>query len=121
MTRSAFHPSATAYRIDAPAPLPPGGDMIDAIVRFADQRTEMGAGRTLLRLSSGRLAQAEVMLALGANLRRAGEIGVLWDERDEEVVRVVDDARLKPQAHAWWEDYYERFDLDEEVEQRRAA
>jgi hypothetical protein len=111
----------TAYRIDAPAPGLPSGDMIDAIVRFADQRSDAGAGRVLLRLSAGRLAQAEVMLALGHNLRRAGEVGVVWDERDEEVVRVVDDARLKPQAHAWWEDYYERFDLGEEIEQRRAA
>jgi hypothetical protein len=112
---------ADAYRIDPPAPCVPGIDAIDAIVRFADIRTDMGPGRVLLHLSAGRLAQAEVMMALGHNLRRAGEIGVVWDEQEEEVVRVVDDARLKPQAHAWWEDYYERFDLGEEEEQRRAA
>ncbi|MDB5431454.1 MAG: hypothetical protein JWP35_2570 [Caulobacter sp.] len=110
-----------SYRIDAPAPRLPGYDMIDAIVRFADQRTDMGSGRVLLRLSAGRRAQAEVMLALGHDLRRAGEIGVVWDERDEEVVRIVDDARLKPAAHSWWEDYFDRFDNGEEEQQRRAA
>lgn len=112
---------AAAYRIDAPAARLPGGDMIDAIVRFADVRRDLGAGRVELRLSSGRLAQAEVMLALGGDLRRAGEVGVVWDEDEEEVIRVVDDARLKPAAHAWWEDYFDRFDLIEEEEQRRAA
>lgn len=111
---------AAAYRIDAPTARLPGGDMIDAIVRFADQRTDLGAGQVMLRLSAGRLAQAEVMLALGSDLRLAGEVGVVWDEDEDEVIRVVDDARMKPAAHAWWEDYFDRFDGEFE-EQRRAA
>ena len=114
--------SPVPYRIDAPAPRLPGRDMIDAIVRLADLRTDMGGGRVVLRLSAGRLAQADAIMALGPDLRRAGEIGVVWNERDDEFVRIIDDARARPQAHSWWEDYFDRYDAaDEEPEQQRRA
>jgi hypothetical protein len=121
MARIASYTAAPAYPIAACAPRRPDAAMIDAIVRHADLRTDMGSGRVLLRLSAGRLAQAEVIFALGGDLRRAGEIGVVWNEHDDEFVRVVDDARARPQALSWWEDYFDRYDLGEEVEQRRAA
>lgn len=112
--------SAAPYRLDRAAPAAPALDMVDAIVRFADVRRDLGGGRVELRMSPGRLAQADALMALGSQVRRAAEIAVIFDEREDEVVRTIDDARLKPQAHAWWEDYYDRFDMIEE-EARLAA
>ena len=70
--------------------------MIDAILRFRDVEVDQGGQCTLLRLSERRLHDAEVMGALGADCRRAANVAILWNERESEIVRVLEglDARL---------------------------
>jgi hypothetical protein len=76
-------------------PLPPAA-VIDAVLRFHDVEVDQGGQRTLLRLSERRLHDAEVMRALGADCRRAANVAILWNERESEIIRVLEgaDARL---------------------------
>lgn len=75
-------------RRPARAPLP--GAVVSAVVRFSDILVDQGSGRTLMRLSSERLADPEVRTWLGEALPRAAGVSVLWDERQEEIVRVFE-------------------------------
>ncbi|MET0294246.1 MAG: hypothetical protein ABW042_04460 [Phenylobacterium sp.] len=70
------------------APLP--GAVVSAVVRFSDILVDQGAGRTLMRMSNDRLADPEVRTWLGEALPRAAGVSVLWDERQEEIVRVFE-------------------------------
>jgi hypothetical protein len=71
-------------------PLP--GAVVDAVLRFHDQAEDQGLGRTLLRLSAGRLNDREVESWLGENARRAAGVAILWDERESEIIRVMEAA-----------------------------
>jgi len=71
-----------------PAPLP--GDVIDAVLRFHDEEHDQGGGRTLLRLSTQRLRDRNVARALGVNARRAAGVTILWNEREGEIIRVLE-------------------------------
>jgi hypothetical protein len=74
-------------------PRPPSGEIISAVLRFADIEEDMGGGRTHYRLSDKRLRQREVRKALGKEgVARAADVGVVWDERQDEIVRVYDRA-----------------------------
>jgi hypothetical protein len=74
-------------------PRPPTGDIINAVLRYADIEEDLGGGRTLNRLSERRLRQREVRSALGKDgVKRAAEVSVVWDEREEQVFRVFDQA-----------------------------
>jgi hypothetical protein len=74
----------------APAPLP--GAVVDAVLRFHDEAQEQGGGRTLLRLSPQRLREPEVEAALGALAPRAARVSILWNERESEIIRVLEAA-----------------------------
>jgi hypothetical protein len=76
------------------APLP--GTVIDALLRYHDEAQDQGCGRTLLRFSARRLRDAEVQAALGDHAARAAGVSILWNEREEEIIRVFEaaDARL---------------------------
>ncbi|WP_141653118.1 hypothetical protein [Phenylobacterium immobile] len=69
-------------------PLP--GAVIDAVLRYHDQAQDQGAGRTLLSLSAGRLGDLEVSRALGELTDRAGRVGILWNERESQIIRVME-------------------------------
>ena len=71
-------------------PLP--GSVVDAVLRFHDQAEDQGLGRTLLRLSQGRLHDAEVESYLGDLTDRAAGVAILWDERESEIIRVLEAA-----------------------------
>jgi hypothetical protein len=74
-------------------PRPPSGEIISAVLRFADIEEDLGGGRTHYRLSDKRLRTREVRKALGkAGVMRAADVGVVWDERQDEIVRVLDRA-----------------------------
>lgn len=77
-----------------PAPLPAA--VIDALLRYHDETLDQGGGRTLLRLSPSRLHDPEVKAALGDQLARAAGVSILWNEREEEIIRVFEalDTRL---------------------------
>jgi hypothetical protein len=66
--------------------------VVDAVLRYHDEEQDQGAGRTLLRLSAGRLRQREVKQALGALTARAANVSILWNEREGEIIRVLEAA-----------------------------
>ncbi|TAJ69499.1 MAG: hypothetical protein EPO51_22530 [Phenylobacterium sp.] len=76
-------------------PLPPAA-VIDAVLRFHDVEVDQGGQRTLLRLSERALREPQVAAALGADARRAANIAILWNERESEIIRVLEgnDARI---------------------------
>ena len=89
-----FRPRPTAAQIEVPAFERPAlpGVVADAVLRFHDQAQDQGMGRTLLRLSAERLHHAEVAAALGDLTARAAGVAILWDERESEIVRVLEAA-----------------------------
>jgi GDP-D-mannose dehydratase len=66
--------------------------VVDAVLRFHDEEQDQGAGRTLLRLSKKRLRDAEVRAALGNQKKRAANVSILWNERESEIIRVLEAA-----------------------------
>jgi hypothetical protein len=72
------------------APLP--GAVVDAVLRYHDEAQDQGCGRTLLRLSAVRLRDAEVAGALGELAARAAGVSILWNEREGEIIRVLEAA-----------------------------
>lgn len=76
-------------------PLPPAA-VIDAILRFRDVELDQGGQRTLLRLSDRALREPQVVAALGGDTQRAANVAILWNERESEIVRVLEgvDARM---------------------------
>lgn len=75
--------------------LPPAA-VIDAVLRFHDEAHDQGGGRTLLRLSDRRLHEPEVEAVLGDLAPRAARVAILWNERESEIIRVLEmiDTRL---------------------------
>lgn len=73
-------------------PSPPPATLIDAVLRYHDEAHDQGGGRTLLRLSERRLHEPEVEAALGGDTRRAGRVSILWNERESEIIRVLESA-----------------------------
>ena len=82
-------PARALPQVERPA-LPAA--VVDAVLRFHDEEQEQGAGRTLLRLSQERLRQSEVRAALGALCARAANVSILWNEREGEIIRVLEAA-----------------------------
>lgn len=76
--------------VQAPVRSPLPGAVVTAVVQFSDILVDQGGGRTLMRLSDSRLADPEVRTWLGEAAGRAAGVSVLWDEREEEIVRVFE-------------------------------
>ena len=70
----------------------PSGDLINAILQYADVSVDMGGGRTLLRLSPRKREDAVITAPLGREAHRLADVAVLWDEDEGEIVRVLDAA-----------------------------
>lgn len=66
--------------------------VVDAVLRFHDEEQDQGAGRTLLRLSRRRLRDREIRAALGELTERAANVSILWDNREDEIIRVLEAA-----------------------------
>jgi hypothetical protein len=93
-TVRSFQPKAARpARPAGPAPLP--GAVVDAILRYHDEVVDQGGGRSLLRLSLRRLGDLEVRAALGDLATRAANVSILWNEREEEIIRVLETADLR--------------------------
>lgn len=80
--------------------LPPSAMLLSVVLEYADLRDDMGGGRVMLRLSPNRLAEADIQAMLGDELDRAGEVAVIWDEREDEVFKVLEGAAATPAAQA---------------------
>ncbi|MGA0603766.1 hypothetical protein ACO2Q3_23870 [Caulobacter sp. KR2-114] len=76
--------------------MPPSAMLISVVLEYADLRDDMGGGRVMLRLSPMRLAEAEIQAMLADELGRAGDVAVIWDEREDEVFRVLDGGAASP-------------------------
>lgn len=66
--------------------------VVDAVLRFHDQAEDQGADRTLLSLSDRRLHEPEVEAALGGHVARAAKVSILWNERESQIIRVLEAA-----------------------------
>ena len=73
-------------------PPPPPAAIVDAVLRYHDVAVDQGGERTLLRLSDRRLHEPEVEAALGAHTDRAARVAILWNERESEIIRVLEAA-----------------------------
>jgi hypothetical protein len=82
----------TVRPIDDPRPLPIPAAVVDAVLRFRDEEQDQGSGRTLLRLSPRRLKDRDVKAALGKLAKRAANVSILWNERESEIIRVLEAA-----------------------------
>ena len=83
-----FQPRRPVALVD-PRPEPLPGTVVDAVLRYHDEEHDQGGGRTLLRLSTRRLRDAEVKAALGDLTLRAANVSILWNEREGEIIRVL--------------------------------
>ena len=75
----------------AQRPLTPAA-VVDAVLRFHDVALDQGGERTLLRLSERRLREPDVEAALGGDVGRAGRVAILWNERESQIIRVLEAA-----------------------------
>ncbi|HWA59742.1 MAG TPA: hypothetical protein VG939_00125 [Caulobacteraceae bacterium] len=90
--------------------LPPSAELINTVLEHADLRDDMGGGRVMLRLSPLRLA--DLQAELGDEAERAGDVAVIWDEREDEIFRVLDGGA--PPMAAVAEDEPPAFEADPE-------
>lgn len=79
-------------KVPPPRPTPPPAAVVDAVLRFHDVTLDQGGERTLLRLSDRRLHEPEVKKALGAHAFRAARVAILWNERESEIIKVLEAA-----------------------------
>jgi hypothetical protein len=91
-----FAPKTARTVRPAAAPLP--GAIVDAVLRYHDEVQDQGGGRSLLRLSKRRLHDAEVEAALGELADRAAGVAILWNEREGEIIRVLEAAASRMAA-----------------------
>ncbi|HEY3694981.1 hypothetical protein [Phenylobacterium sp.] len=70
-------------------PALPSSAVVDAILRFSDVQEDVGGGRIMKRLSPTRLRDGEVRAALGDAAAQAGRVSVLWNDREDQIVRVL--------------------------------
>jgi hypothetical protein len=61
---------------------PPSGDRIK----------DLGGHRSLLRLSERRMADPVITSALGREAERLADVAVIWDDEEDQIVRVLDAA-----------------------------
>ncbi|MBO9546749.1 hypothetical protein [Caulobacter sp.] len=104
MSRFACSPWATT---------PVSQAMISAVMDFADIHRDMGGGRTLRRISHERAAKADMFLLLGRDVERVIDIGLVWNDREDQIVRVTDDAELRDSRLQLWEEAFDLFETEE--------
>jgi len=87
--------------------------MISAVMDFADIHRDLGGGRTLRRISHERAAKADMFLLLGRDVERVTDIGLVWNDREDQIVRVTDDAELRDSRLEAWEDAFALFETED--------
>ena len=76
----------------APAVHAPSGALINAILSYADIQLDLGGGKLMLRLSGDRMTDPVIRKPLGREAARLGEVSVIWDEREDQIFRIIDSA-----------------------------
>lgn len=92
---------------------PVNAAMISAVLDFADIHRDLGGGRSLRRISHERAAKADLFLLLGRDVERVTDIGLVWNDREDQIVRVTDDAELRESRLMPWEDAFALFETEE--------
>jgi len=92
---------------------PVSAAMISTVLDFADIHRDLGGGRTLMRLSPERVRKADIILLLGRDAERAADIGLVWNDREDQIVRIIDDAAARASRQAAWEEAFDLFDTDD--------
>lgn len=82
-------PSAPA----APVVQAPSGALINAVLAYADIQLDMGGGKIMLRMSPERMTDPVIRKPLGREAARLGEVSVIWDEREDQIFRILDSAQ----------------------------
>lgn len=95
--------------------------MISAVLDFADIHRDLGGGRTLRRISHERAARADIFLLLGRDVERVTDIGLVWNDREDQIVRVTDDAELRDSQMAAWEEAFDLFETEDGKETEEAG
>ena len=110
---AAKFPSIDEYVSLFNAPAPPSGALINAVLEHADIRQDIGGGRVVLRLSERRANHRLVRRGLGKQARLLGQMSLIWDEEDGQVVQVCDSGEAGG-AVGWNEpSELDRFELTE--------
>ena len=99
---------------------PPSAMLISVVLEYADLRDDMGGGRVMLRLSPMRLAERDIHAMLADEVERAGDVAVIWDEREDEIFRVLDGG-APPAANAVTEMQAEPFTYDAPADEADAS
>ena len=92
---------------------PVNAAMISAVLDFADIHRDLGGGRTLRRISHERAARADIFLLLGRDAERVTDIGLVWNDREDQIVRITDDAELRDSRMSAWEEAFDLFETEE--------
>lgn len=103
MTASHAYPAAKpAFSLWARAnPVaPPSSAVVAAVLMFGDICQGRDDGTTLIRFSPERIEREDIRLLLPGERLRALDVTVIWDDREEQLLHVIDSAALKPQALA---------------------
>jgi hypothetical protein len=79
----------------------PSSSVVAAVLTFGDVHEPREDGTVLIRFSAQRLEQVDMALVLGEACARAQDVSVVWDEREEQIVSVIDLAPLRAAAPAW--------------------
>lgn len=79
-------------------PIRPTADVIAAVLQHADHVEDLGGGERLYRLSPKRSRTRLMRERLGRQAFRAAELAVIYDEREDQIVRVLEGAPVKPRA-----------------------
>jgi hypothetical protein len=98
MVALAYSRKGYARRTPKAAPprrMPPSANLISLVLEHADLRDDIGGGRTLMRLSPDLLGDPRIRLQLGVEAARAADVAVIWDEREDQIFRVLDGASAK--------------------------
>ena len=70
----------------------PSGALINAVLSYADIQVDMGGGKVMLRLSPERMTDPVIRRPLGREAARLAEVSVIWDEREDQIFRIIDGA-----------------------------
>jgi hypothetical protein len=76
----------------APIVQAPSGALINAVLGYADVELDMGGGKVMLRMSEDRLTDPVIRKSLGREAARLADISVIWDEREDQIFRIIDSA-----------------------------
>lgn len=80
------------------------GFVVQAVLQFADDRSECGEGRLALRLTRTRASEHAVRVILGSHAERALRICVVWDPAEGQIVAIGEDDPPAPQRLCGSED-----------------